>query len=321
MKKINFNLVFIRFLAIIIVMFGHSIIIYDSNWGIYTSVNSSNILVFLKHIINYIQMPIWFSLSGFLYYFSIKKKNPFKFVLWNKFKKLIIPFFIVGLFYFIPIRYIISNQNFINNSLTYNIYHNLILGFDNGHLWFLPTLFLMFLLFYFYKVNNKFIDIFTFFILVVLNIMSHKLSIYFSTYLINVFVYSVFFFIGILFNKYNIKNTYNPYCLLIIFVILIIYNIFNSNAIILLFIQLFVLIILFKIDFAKLTDIKIINNISNNSYGMYLFHSPLIYFTFKYLPNIPPLFMIIINFFIFGFISYLIPTILRKTKLKFIIGE
>jgi fucose 4-O-acetylase-like acetyltransferase len=329
MKKRNYNLVFIRFLAIIIVMFGHSIIIYDSNWGLYTSIYSSNLLVFIKHIINYIQMPIWFGLSGYLYYFSIKKKEHFKVVFLKKLKKLIIPFFMIGLFYFMPIRYIINYENFVNNSLTYNIWHNLILGFDNGHLWFLPTLFFIFLIFFFDKVNNKCLDFITFIILLFFNMMSYK----FSTYLLNISFYSLFFFIGILFNKYNLKASNRVYYLFILLIILIVYNILSSNnilnlnsipnlnSIILTLVQVISLIVIFKIDYTKLAKINIINSISENSYGMYLFHSPIIYFTFKYLPNINPLFVIFINFIIFGFISYFLTHIIRKTKLKFIIGE
>ncbi|MBR6949300.1 MAG: hypothetical protein IKH54_03845, partial [Bacilli bacterium] len=100
-----------------------------------------------------------------------------------------------------------------------------------------------------------------------------------------------------------------------------IYTLFSNNNLILLLVQVISLILLFKVDFTKLGKLKIINNISNNSYGMYLFHSPLVYLTFKFLPNINPILMIIINFIVFGSISYLITYLIRKTKFKFIIGE
>ena len=102
---------------------------------------------------------------------------------------------------------------------------------------------------------------------------------------------------------------------------MIIYTLFSNNNLILLLVQVISLILLFKVDFTKLGKLKIINNISNNSYGMYLFHSPLVYLTFKFLPNINPILMIIINFIVFGSISYLITYLIRKTKFKFIIGE
>lgn len=317
MKKINYNIVFIRFLAILIVMFGHSIIIYDPNWGLLTTSVSSNTLVFIKHIINTIQMPIWFTMAGFLYYYSLKKNKNLLLVFKDKFKKLLLPFLIIGLLYLIPIRYLVGYSNYVNHSLIYNIIHNLILGFDNGHLWYLPTLFIIFLIFNFYKNTNKYLDIVIFILLIYLNIISN----HFPTYIHHVFFYLLFFYLGILFNKYNLISNLKNYYSLIIILILIIYTLFSNNNLILLLVQVISLILLFKIDFTKLGKLNIINNISNNSYGMYLFHSPLVYLTFKFLPNINPILMIIINFIVFGSISYIITYLIRKTKFKFIIGE
>ena len=317
MKKINYNIVFIRFLAILIVMFGHSIIIYDSNWGLFTTTVNSTTLVFIKHIINIIQMPIWFAMAGYLYYFSLKKNKNILSVFKDKFKKLLLPFLIIGLIYLIPIRYLVSYSNYVDHSIIYNIIHNLILGFDNGHLWYLPTLFIIFLIFNFYKDNNKYIDIVIFILLIYLNIISN----HFPTYLYYVSFYLIFFYLGILFNKYNLISNLKTYYSIIIILILIIYNLFINNSLILLLVQFISLILLFKIDFTKLGKLKIINCISNNSYGMYLFHSPLVYLTFKFLPNISPILMIIINFIVFGSISYIITYLIRKTKFKFIIGE
>ena len=55
--------------------------------------------------------------------------------------------------------------------------------------------------------------------------------------------------------------------------------------------------------------------------GMFLFHSPLVYISFTYYPNINPILMILINFICFGFLSSLITELIRKTPLKVIIGE
>lgn len=317
MKKVNYNIVFIRFLAIMIVMFGHSIIIYDPNWGLLTTNVTSNTLVFIKHIINSIQMPIWFTMAGFLYYFSLKKNKDIITVFKDKFKKLIIPFLIIGLLYLIPIRYLVNYSNYVDHSIIYNIIHNLILGFDNGHLWYLPTLFFIFLLFNIYKDTNKYLDVVIFIILIYLNILSN----HFPTYIHHVSFYSLFFYLGIIINKYNLLSNLKSYYSVIILLILIIYNLFINNNLVLLLVQVITLLILFKIDFTRIGQLKLISNISNNSYGMYLFHSPLVYITFKFLPNINPILMIIINFILFGSISYFITYLIRKSKFKFIIGE
>ena len=66
---------------------------------------------------------------------------------------------------------------------------------------------------------------------------------------------------------------------------------------------------------------NILDEISNRSYGLYLFHSPLIYITATLCPNINPWFMLIINFIVLGVIAYFITMWLSNSKLKFIIGQ
>ena len=57
--------------AIVLVVFGHSIILYDTNWGFYTTNQTVVVLEILKHWINLIQMPLFFSLSGYLFFYLI----------------------------------------------------------------------------------------------------------------------------------------------------------------------------------------------------------------------------------------------------------
>ena len=65
----------------------------------------------------------------------------------------------------------------------------------------------------------------------------------------------------------------------------------------------------------------ILSRISRNSMGMYLFHSPLVYLAYCYLPNINPFLMLLINFLGFGTISYFVTGFIRRVNLGFIIGE
>ena len=64
-----------------------------------------------------------------------------------------------------------------------------------------------------------------------------------------------------------------------------------------------------------------LNEVSRRSYGIYLFHSPLIYITACLCPNINPWLMLFINFAVFGIIACLITVYISKSRLKFIIGE
>lgn len=58
----------VRALAIFLVVLGHSIILYSSAWGYYPTEQKSILLDNLKFLINGIQMPLFFSLSGFCFY-------------------------------------------------------------------------------------------------------------------------------------------------------------------------------------------------------------------------------------------------------------
>lgn len=66
---------------------------------------------------------------------------------------------------------------------------------------------------------------------------------------------------------------------------------------------------------------QIINKISENSFGIYLFHSPLVYITYAYIPNAMPLWVVLLNLVVFGILSFYLSEGIKKTKLKFVIGE
>ena len=89
----NSKIVNIRALAIIIVVLGHSIILYSKSWGFFESIYDVPILNYLKSFINIIQMPLFFSLSGFLFYYSINKKSDFKNFFKKKFKRPLADYF------------------------------------------------------------------------------------------------------------------------------------------------------------------------------------------------------------------------------------
>lgn len=61
--------------------------------------------------------------------------------------------------------------------------------------------------------------------------------------------------------------------------------------------------------------------ISRNSFGIYLFHSPLVYISFTFWSHCNPLFIVLINFFAFGTLALLLTLIIRRTRLSFVIGE
>lgn len=131
-----------RAIAILLVVLGHSIIIYDPNWGLITSDTECLPFFYLKQMINLIQMPLFFSISG--YCFCLSKNQSFgKNLLLGKFKRILIPYFIVCILYMNPIKILLGVPGY---ELSLNMFARQVLLFtNNGHLWYLPSLFLMFI--------------------------------------------------------------------------------------------------------------------------------------------------------------------------------
>lgn len=321
-KEKNTNIVALRFIAILLVVFGHSIILYDPTWGQFTSSNKIEFLSILKHIINVIQMPLFFSISGYLFFntlqYNLSKYN----IVFKKFRRLIIPFLFIGTFYFLPLKYVFKIESFTSNSFLYNFYHNLLLGYGNGHLWYIVTLFIIFTLFTFTYSNKEhyYIDIFYFLIFVFCNLISYK----YVSYLYNTLTYFIYFYIGFMVNKYKMNKNKSFFNLILAIITIIITNKVPSSDVHLNILKIFLLMtslmLIYSVNFSKLSKSKVVNLISEDSFGLYLFHSPLIYISFVYFPNINPLLLISFNFIFLGFVALLITEVLKRTKLKFIIG-
>ena len=97
MEKYEYRISNLRAFAIIVVVLGHSIILYSGSWGIYHAVRSSVFFDYLKDAINLFQMPLFFSLSGYLFAKTVKLDSFWIFIE-KKTKRLLVPFFFVGCF-------------------------------------------------------------------------------------------------------------------------------------------------------------------------------------------------------------------------------
>lgn len=139
--KIN-EIVTLRAIAIVLVVFGHSIILYSSSWNLFQSGNQVPILDMLKQWINLIQMPLFLSVSGFLFQASYKKHNIYT-LLKQKSLRLLIPYIFFYFVWLLPIRSFLNFGQYDKLSLKL-IFSGFLLGKDNGHLWYLPCLFLCF---------------------------------------------------------------------------------------------------------------------------------------------------------------------------------
>lgn len=195
-------------------------------------------------------------------------------------------------------------------------------GKDAGHLWYLPTLFLIFLIMYFLclflKKRSFFEDLLIFILLLLISIISNNLNT--NIYISSALFYSIYFYFGFCLFKYEdyIMNI-NKKIISLLLVFLMFIPIFINNLYLNYIITMIIILSLYIIVPNKTN--KYISSISKNSFGIYLFHSPLVYITYSYFANANPLIVVFINFVIFGSLAFLITELLRKIKLKIFIGE
>lgn len=310
----------LRALAIMLVVLGHSIILYKSDWNYYTTNQNCQLLNYICLFIYLFHMPLFFSISGYLFIDGCTMKK-FSVILRNKFKRLIVPYLIIGILWVYPIRIISNYSGFVEHGFWYNIIINIILGRDNGHLWFLPSLFLMFIISYFLEkyVKNRKVK---FLLILSMFLLGHVLNLsWFSETL----KFIICFYFGNFIKKYSIENKIKYRQIVIVaalFFICMYFITYNLSAYISLLFKYCVCLAILPLLYNIISnrEITLLQNISNCSFGIYLFHSPMIYLTFCFLPNINPMLMVLINFFGFGFVAYFITKQLSNSKFKFIIG-
>lgn len=195
----NYKLDNLRTLAILIVVIGHSLILYDPSWGIVPTTVTYEPFHIVKSVINVIQMPLFYSLSGYLFYWTLNNRS-LKYIAKQKIKRILVPFVIVLLLYTDPIKIYLGIQGFESIDSLMNRHLFLM---DLGHLWFIPVLFATFILSYYpARIRSDRFQIFFLLILINLNVISSKFPQHFQ--IGNIACYLLYFYFGILVNRWNL---------------------------------------------------------------------------------------------------------------------
>ena len=337
MKTREYRIDNLRSLAILLVVFGHSIIIYSSSWNLYTSIHHMPILDKIKDIINLIQMPIFMSLSGYLFVSALRKKQTSQ-IIKDKAKRLLVPYIFFAFLWLLPIRYMISYPKY-DMPLYKVILKCIIYGSDNGHLWYLITLFwnfvigsLLYSLFSKKLVKDQTEDYKIILCVFIISFFMHITSIMFDLYYFELpFHYFYYMMLGSTIRVYEkrlidyIDKYIDKYVILLVVLSLFFiagYYFFDSGKKQMIF-ALFASSILVVLLFVIIPNKKnvVLFKISELSFGIYLFHSPLVYFTYAYIPNSSPIIVVLLNFVVFGSVSALLTMIVKGCKFRFIIGE
>lgn len=324
------------------------------NYGELINISQYNIVFYsiFSHLVRFIytfHMPLFIALSGALFYTQIKNNrfSTFKSLIENKFKRLIIPFFVVSVMYSIPIKLI---SGYFNNSkyILKDIIVGQVLIQGNTYLWFLPTLFLCFLIMYFIEKNIYMYSIkYKVGLLLLLNILSYGIPVMIIKY---VFQNIIWFYLGFLFEenreKLNIKLKKNKslwiYILSISILLYIIrqisildnYFIFKIIDKIFIIFQAIIGCSLIYLLSLKLSTLNISSNriyvsLSKTSFGLYLYSDPINYFIlfiiYKkfgegiFITEIGTIAIILLRLIITFVIAFGITRILQKLKVKYIV--
>lgn len=300
--KIN-EIVTLRAIAIVLVVFGHSIILYSSSWNLFQSGNQVPILDMLKQWINLIQMPLFLSVSGFLFQASYKKHNIYT-LLKQKSLRLLIPYIFFYFVWLLPIRSFLNFGQYDKLSLKL-IFSGFLLGKDNGHLWYLPCLFLCFCVAYFIfpivDNNSNYIalNIIVFgMIFLAISVVSKHFGffVFFKPFedLLEQFIWFYLGFVIRLFYRQLRSLRSHIGLMWFVFLITSIVGCVVESKFSVIFSMIILVILYIVVPPTKAPSI--INEVSVDSFGIYLFHSPLVYITFTLAADINPLYIVLINF-------------------------
>ena len=243
-------------------------------------------------------MELFMALSGMVYCIC-EQKNKYKdiklFVI-NKFKRLVIVYFIVSLLFCIPLG---AMCGYFGKPIEWIKVFYYLLGFGKNHLWFLIALFYIFIIIRISK-NNDLLKRIIFISSVIMNIIVNKVYITECFYIDKLMMYLIWFIIGIeIQKKIKIIDDLNKRdhligsmgfaCFWSGFYLLekitesYIIDVLTSTSGVLFFIIFSNTI--FKY-YSNITDNKIFNIISNKTYDLYLYGTPINYIIFAILSNL-----------------------------------
>ena len=282
--------------------------------------------MYVNQFIYTFHMELFMMLSGALFLYEINKYTS-RMLINKKIKRILLPYILCLCLIVLPIKYF---TGYWSNSV--NLIKDILIGQfllqGNNHLWFLPVLFIISLLILLIEKRNKCLPLIMF-IFIVLYLISGFIPVRIISY---IFKYLVWFYLGLLFEKYresinnklNIKHAFililSGGILFIVYKLSPLYlNIF-IKPIITCCMSLFTYIIALYLS-KKIQDNNII---LKDSYDLYLFSDPInyiyIYLLFSFIPlsvfenNIYSLLIIIVRFLVQLDLGLLIAETIKITK-------
>lgn len=327
-SKVLYEIVNLRALAIFFVVIGHCIIIYSHSWHRYSSDIEVPVFDYLKAYINIIQMPLYFSISGYLY--NISAKKPFAVFIKDKARRLLLPWVFFTFALMLPIRFLVQYPGYSGLSFPKILFYYTLLGKDDGNVWFMSCLFICLVITYLYDLFIERLHVGKFAgkigIMFIALILLRKEYMFFDYGLLrNPSKYLFYFQLGCLismFWDFQIRNVFTKIIGALVYAVCSVFGMMmlaHKASIMFVVIRVIMVIALYLMIPSKSS--KAIEFLSSYSYGLFLFHSPLIYITFAYLPNAHPAIVVGINLLVFVPLSILLTWIFKHSVLRILIGE
>ena len=219
MAERNIVLDIAKGLAIVLVVIGH-----------YFPEDSPDSYIALNHWIYSFHMPLFMFLSGYIYLVYKKENLLYSEFIYNKFKRLMIPYFCVSTL-IITLKLLSSGNAYLQNPVTVFSYLEMFYLPSAGYfMWFLWSLFTIFLIVPFFRNKGSRLCLFVFSLL--LNLLSPKFSLprIFSLY--ETQTYFVWFMLGVLVADYRERysNVLCSWCKIISIAGFVIVSVINSKV-------------------------------------------------------------------------------------------
>lgn len=328
----------LKTIMMLLVVLYHSCLFFNGKWfTTITPVYEAKYLQIFTFWLNTFHIQTFTFASGFLFFYlkSIGKYKDTKKDIINRAKRLLLPLIITIVFWALPFNIYYFGFDFSK------IFHKYILMENPSQLWFLPMLFWQFVIFnIFYKnIKHKKIELVVFFaVSILIGGILQKLNLnYFN--IAKAVQFLIYFYLGgyVYKNKDKIFKYRKVIYIIVIpllFYILFTYSIDNISIIkyinyviepILSCVEVIALYFIFdylvnikKINFNN----KFVKILSDNSFGIYLFHQQIIMITITIFNGlVHPIIQCLLSFIISISISLLITLLLKKNKItKFMFG-
>lgn len=323
LKSINVIKVFMM----ICVVLSHSCAIYTSkNWGGISPSQSNFVLGALSKYLGTFHTQTFVAVSGYLFYlnrYDCKKyRSPKKDIL-KRAKRLLIPYLFASIVWVVPAYSIIYGFRIKS------IVENFVIGISPAQLWFLLMLFIVFVLFYFvsdyiFKLPSFVAILFLLGVTYLSHIIS-KIGVANIFQVIVVMQNLIFFYLGGLIRKKNIRTKINSLFLFIpqiaLFCIIRITENMNSELSYMPYLLsplASILGIFLVFDLCKYinSDNSVIKKLGQFSMGIYIVHQQIIYIVARLFNaiNVNPWILTISTFMLSIIISYFIVYLVSRKK-------